>query len=232
MLFRSQMMEQIEQLIDSKSVYQQEARLMALDSLKAYLEFHRTNEYSDSFCEQLEAFVGKYFDERHASYGGVIEVKKSDLKFNTEEIESFFRSRHSVRDFSKTPVDTDSLNNALHLAQTAPSACNRQGVRAYVISHEKSLDMAKQLVGIGGFAESVDRFILITGKTSAYRFYEINQFIVSASIYIGYLSLTLHLYGIGACIVQRPVVWTKMWEKMKKSYCIPEDEQEIGRAHV
>lgn len=50
---------------------------------------------------------------------------------------------------------------------------------------------AKHLTGIDGFAEKVDRFVLITGKTSTYRIDEINQYIISESIYAAYLSLTL-----------------------------------------
>lgn len=83
----------------------------------------------------------------------------------------------------------------------------------------------KQLSGIGGFADSVKRFVLITGKTSVYRIDENSQYIVSSSMYAAYLTLTLHLYGMGACVVQRPVKWTKEWENNKKAFGIPKDEQ-------
>ena len=87
--------------------------------------------------------------------------------------------------------------------------------------------MASGMEGIGGFAEAVDRFILITGKHSAYRSNETEQYIVSAAFYAAYLSLTLHLYGIGACVVQRSVVWTEKWGKWRKRFGIPADEQQV-----
>ena len=50
---------------------------------------------------------------------------------------------------------------------------------------------------------------------------------MSASIFAAYLSLTLHTYGLGACIIQRAVVWTEEWEEIQKKYKIPLDEQAI-----
>lgn len=68
---------------------------------------------------------------------------------------------------------------------------------------------------------------MITGKLSAYREDEINQYIVSASMYAAYLTLTLHLYGIGACVVQRPLIWDQTWENLRKKFDIDSDEQLI-----
>lgn len=157
--------------------------------------------------------------------GGTLLVEKDSLNFDIDEISRFFSTRHSIRDFDTTPVDKSLLQKAMHLAQTAPSACNRQGVRAYVLTEEQGKDLAKQLSGVGGFADQVNTFIIITGKRSAYRLSENNQYIVSASIYAGYLTLTLHLYGFGACIIQRPVVWSKAWMKLSKEIGADKDEQ-------
>ncbi len=46
-------------------------------------------------------------------------------------------------------------------------------------------------------------------------------------MYAAYLSLTLHLYGLGACVIQRSVIWNKKLEKIKKFYDIDDDEQII-----
>ncbi len=49
----------------------------------------------------------------------------------------------------------EKIKAAISIALHAPSACNRQGVRAYVIA-EKSKDALKDwLVGLGGFADAV-----------------------------------------------------------------------------
>ncbi len=73
------------------------------------------------------------------------------------------------------------------------------------------------MAGVGGFAEKVDKFIIITGKVSEYRDDEQFQYAISASIFAGYLSITLQTEGIGACIIQRPILlWQKMEETAKR----------------
>ncbi len=111
------------------------------------------------------------------------------------------------------------------MAKSAPSACNRQAVRAYVLGRMRTKEIAKEMPEIGGFANNVDRFIIITGKTSAYRYDEDYQFVVSASIYAGYLSLTLHACGLGSCIIQRALTYNRKWKSMQLKYHVPEDEQ-------
>ena len=81
--------------------------------------------------------------------------------------------------------------------------------------------------GTGGFEQAIKEFILITAKRSVYMPHEINQYIVSASMYAAYLSLALHAYGLGACVVQRSVVINEKWERIRKILDIPGDEQAI-----
>lgn len=224
---QQEMMDRIRTLYRSESIYHHEACLMAVGALQKYLTYHKEHNYFDEFCEKIENFLIEFKDESIDSYGGIITFEKKQINFNLDEIERFFRLRHSIRDFSDIPIKEEVIRKAIILAQTAPSACNRQGVKCYVLSHDISMKIAKQMSGIGGFAESVDRFIIITGRTSAYRLDEINQYIVSASIFTGYLSLTLHLYGLGACIIQRKVLWSKSWSQLQDEYCIPTDEQMV-----
>ncbi len=221
---QKEMMEQIRILRNSNTNLYNEICDMAISALKTYSDFHQDNKYSDDVLDEINEFLLQ-FPVPDVKTGGTISIDKTDLEFNEDIIKYFFQSRHSIREFDRNPVDADKLKKALSLAQTAPSACNRQGVRAYVLSHELSRNLSQHLSGIGGFADSVDRFIMITGKTSAYRKDEIDQYIVSASIFAAYLSLTLHLYSLGACIVQRPVIWSKNWEECQNRFSIPKDEQ-------
>ena len=219
------MMAIISLLENSSSSYHREVCEVAIDALKDYLTFHNKRNYSDDFCLELKDYVEQHQTIHDGKYGGVFSVNKSEFNFDQVYLEKYIKSRHSIRDFSNEDVDEELLRKALKLAQYAPSACNRQGVRAYVLSKEKSLELAQRLTGIGGFADQAARLIMITGKTSAYRKDETYQYIVSASIYAAYLSLTLHAYGLGGCIVQRQVVWSRDWEQLKKYYDIQEDEQ-------
>lgn len=214
-------------LKDSTEPFVIEARKMAVDSLYRYIKYHRERKFTDEMINEIESVIKGQKSDDSNTYGGTVKINRCDLNFDTNEIERFFNNRHSIRDFDSTDIDEDKLMKALILAQRAPSACNRQGYRVHILSKEKSKDYAKTLGNIGGFAESVNRFIMITGKLSAYREDEINQYIVSASMYAAYLTLTLHLYGMGACVIQRPLIWDKTWNILRNKYNIPADEQLI-----
>ena len=225
---QKEMMGEINELKKSQSNYHQEVIKMAIGALVEYIEFHKEKKYKDEFIEKINDFLNEnsmYIDT--IKYGGTMTLLRSEMKFNIEEIEKFFNTRHSIRDFEDTEVNNEDLKKALRLAQRTPSACNRQGVRAYVVQKDKIRDLNGWIEGIGGFSDSVNKYILITAKVSTYRQDENYQYIVSASMYVAYLTLTLHLYGLGACVVQRPVIYSKKWDNLRKKWEIPKDEQII-----
>ena len=203
---------------------------MALGAMKAYLTFHEERRFEDDFNRQLNEFIKNFINDKaiDSYWGGVINVSKEKLRFNTPEIEYFFNTRHSIRDFDDSDIDINRLKSALKLAQKAPSACNRQGVRVHIVTNSDDIDiLCDQLQGIGGFADSTKCFAIITAKLSAYRIGEINQYIVSASMYAAYLTLTLHLYGMGGCVIQRPLIYSKQWERNRNKFNMDIDEQVV-----
>lgn len=202
---------------------------MARDALQAYMDFHASKNFTNSDVEQigqklagLKALLG----EGDGSFGGARTLKKEEFCFSAEQVENLFQTRHSIREFSGEAVSREDIKKAIALAQMSPSACNRQCARAYFVEKQKFMDeMNTDLQGIGGFADDAYGFLLITGKKSAYRLGERNQYIVSASMFAAYLSLTLHAYGIAACTVQRSVSPNGQWDNFKKRNHIPDDEQ-------
>ena len=201
---------------------------MARDVIKAYIEFHKEKGFqSESFaqvCENYEKFPCKDAGEDEV-FGGTLHIKNK-CELSIEQLETFFTDRHSIRDFDHTEIADEVILRAVKAAQYAPSACNRQAVRAYVLSSEKLCSLyGNNLEGIGGFAENAHKFILITGQLSAYDPGEYNQHIVSASIFATYLMQALFAQNIGTCIVQRPLYYFKQWDKIAKVIGAPEDER-------
>lgn len=208
------------------SKYSKEVISMTVSTINEYVKYHKKMDYKDEFISELEKFITKYkLYLMEENFGGVKRIKKEDMIFDISEIEKFFMTRHSVRDFSDEIIENDELKKAISLAQTAPSACNRQGYRIHIIDNKSDSILKNWLSGVGGFADAIDKILIITGKVSVYKSNENYQYIVSASIFAAYLSLTLHLYNMGACIIQRPVIWTKKWNQIRKKYNIPSDEQ-------
>lgn len=176
--------------------------------LKAYIE---AKENSDNIKERERAikFIENHPEvEKEKTYGGTLLVNRNEIRFdNKEAIERFFSTRHSCRDYEDKLVSKDDINAAIELALKCPSACNRQVTNCYVYQ-------SKEL-----------QTIILTTSIRAYDEGEFNDWFVSPSIFAGYLSLSLHLYGIGSCIYRKQLYGHHRYnEDMRKKCNIPSDE--------
>jgi nitroreductase len=200
---------------------------MAVAAVDEYLSFHEEKKLSNEDIESLKIIFSELKGQLvpgPEKAGGILYV--STDRNESVQFSEILKRRHSIREFEKTPVSERDIVEAVKAAQFCPSACNRQAYRAYVIPAQKLVALYhNKLSGIGGFAESADKFILITGKISAYSFSEYNQYIVSASIFASYLTLTLLDKKIGSCIVQRPLRLSKQVQEIMDYCSIPADEQ-------
>lgn len=223
---QQRMMDLINALSDSDSAFALEVASMALGTLKAYIMYHESIGYTDEFISKMKMFCQDQ-SNLHPISGGTLILKKREFEWKSSDVEAFIRSRHSIRDFAEDEVDEDKLQKAIEIAMSAPSACNRQASRVWAVNNQHADCLRDWMSGVGGFVSSVKEFLIITGKTSMYTPEEEYQYIVSASIFTGYLSLALHSLGIGSCICQRVPTWNKKWERIRKSLGIPGDEQVV-----
>ena len=155
--------------------------------------------------------------------GGAMKYRRED--FSKEEvaiIEKLFITRHSIRSFTEEIVPESSLIEAIDLALRCPSACNRQPFHIYVINKE-----TKERIGNReGYSGS--QFLFVTGDIRAFALGEFNDWIVSPSIFVGYLTLALHLYGIGSCVIRQDLVCDTRYNKAIRAVCnIPDEEKLI-----
>lgn len=176
--------------------------------LKAYIEAKKK---SDNPVEREKAisFESQYPEiGAETTMGGVISLSKDDVTINEKEVvENFFNNRHSCREFQDKIVSKDDVMAAIALAMKCPSACNRQVTNCYVYQ-------SKEL-----------QTIILTTSIRAYGAGEFNDWFISPGIFAGYLSLTLHLYGIGSCVYRKQLYGHHPYnERMKKECNIPDDE--------
>lgn len=207
-----------------------EPLLMFKSSLRAYLDFHQKIGFENESIKEVAGFykkLSKAIGDSLPEMGGAFQVTRP---IYTEEehaaFEKLFFDRHSIRDFDHSPIDDLKLNHAIELAMRCPSACNRQCQRCYIVD-KGQLNKLGSLTGIGGFADDVDKFIVVTGRISDYRRDEYMQWIVTGSVFAAYLTLALQAEGIGTCFVQRSLVLSKTKSDVYSSLGIPEDEQMI-----
>lgn len=175
-------------------------------------------------AEELEAHLAeKGITAENAAAGGFAQICSEDILLSADELaaaEKLFAARHSVRDFAGTEVPRETILRAAQMANRCPSACNRQPYHVYVVD-------AEDRAGAGFRNEfNADKFVLVTGRISAFKLSEMNDWIVSASIFAGYLSLALHAYGVGSCVMRKDLVRDTKYNRKMRDLCnIPENEQ-------
>lgn len=112
----------------------------------------------------------------------------------------FAYSRHTCRHYSEKPVDLKTIGKCIKVAQTAPSACNRQSTRVYVIADENMKTIVRQYQnGSRGFGEYADKFLLITFDQNAWDIRQERSGFIDAGIFTMNLLYALHEEHIAAC---------------------------------
>jgi nitroreductase len=134
--------------------------------------------------------------------GGTIELSRKEVWGRGRlDLEEFFCSRHSVRQFSQEPVERSDIEWAVRMAQRTPSVCNRQTARVHVFDND---DLGSKVLecqtGNRGFGHQASKVIVIT--VDLRRFLSVgerNQCWVDGGLFAMSLVWALHSRGIGTC---------------------------------
>ena len=174
----------------------------AVGVLKAYAELHETaGESGDSgIPEPLVNFLAAHDDVPAAAQP---HVRREDF-FAAKDapFPRFAASRHVVRHF-EGPVPRETVEAAVKLALTAPSACNRQHSRVHVIDDPALRDrLFAAQGGTRGFGADADKVLVVTADLSAVRWaWERHDCYVNGGIFVMNLCYALHYLGVAHCIL-------------------------------
>ena len=175
----------------------------ALSTLKEYVHKNKEYGYEDKALEgRITALPGSANNA-----GGIINFSVPDTKdLNYEDL---VKSRHSVRHFSDKPLDINLVKEAVALAQYAPSACNRQGWKCYIIQDKKKIvELLKNQNGNRGFGQEFDKLILVAGDLRAFnRSREVFQVFIDGGMYAMRVLDSLYYNGIAACPLSASLTW-------------------------
>lgn len=169
----------------------------ALRDLKQYRDLHAEVNYQlpDDIVQGIEELLSYI-----TTQGENRIITREDFFKPVSDFADFAKSRHSIRWFSDEPVDEDKIIDAIHLAQTAPSACNRQATHVKIISSE---DGKKTICayhnGSRGFGEKADKWLLVTTELRAWRHNHADIAFIDAGIFTMNLLYALHYYGLVSC---------------------------------
>ena len=202
------------------------------NALKVIFEYYRIhkakkieliNDLENSILELKEKF--KYLEEGNQELITVEDVNN----FDKLTFKNFSFSRSSVRNYSSKNIEVKKILEAVTIAQTSPSACNRQPSRVHIFEDKVIInDILELQNGQRRFGHLANKLVILTTDLNGYRT-ENERYLnwIDGGIYLMNLVYALHFYKIGACILNWGVNKTKDI-KLRNISGIPDNETVIA----
>lgn len=188
--------------------------------MNEYLQYHSLNNIILS--QEHLLYINKILKITETNHNDIFikqrHYKKNDY-FNITDgsFSKIANSRHSVRNYINKPIDKSIFEEIAIIANTAPSACNRQPCRMHVVTERKLIDSIFSLgVGCNGFGYLTPALIIVTSDLECRdNITERFQVGVDAGFYGMNILYALHEKGIGACVLNWDNIKTQD-EKLRK----------------
>ena len=170
----------------------------ALGDLEQYDRLHKDNDFALPKDIQQGIDDLKCFKSEDTSL--CFKTTVADYFGSVSDFAEFAHQRHSVRWYSDVPVPEETIIKSIKLAQTAPSACNRQSTKVYILSSKEAKEVAIGIQnGNRGFGHLADKMLLITANMKCWGPEIRTSAFLDAGIFIMNLLYALHYNKVCAC---------------------------------
>lgn len=199
----------------------------AIGVVKAYWELHAKEGYAfpedKAFWGSVCRFVSRYpdvatarqFSETRTEFYGDLE----------SPFPVFAKSRHTVRHYTDEAIPISVIRDAVELATTTPSACNRHHVRVHCIANRMIARKILQVQGgTRGFGHLADKALIVTSDLSVEMSPD-DSFdpYVNGGLFLMNLCYSLHYYRIAHCILTCSIPRDRL-QQIKTMAKIPPNE--------
>lgn len=142
---------------------QEERYLIALRTLTRYVIFHHRRDYQlPKRVEDAYAKYCKFFAIDNLAGFAPYKTIKGYEYLSKLSFADFAQLRHSVRFYAEEPIDEERVVEAIRLAQTAPSTCNRQSTKVLHIADKEKINQVLSIhSGCRSFANNIPTLLLI-----------------------------------------------------------------------
>ncbi|MEW5744470.1 MAG: nitroreductase family protein [Nitrospirota bacterium] len=171
----------------------------AVSVLWEYIRFHE--KHNCELKEMRERLQEASANLCQGSGGALAMVRKEVLHNCSVDFDSFARSRYSIRNFSDEDVPVELIYRAVAIAQKAPSSCNRQPVKVYIIRDERvKAEVLNLQTGNRGFGYLAKNLLIVTADLHAFNgVHERNQSFIDGGMFAMSLLYALHHVGLASC---------------------------------
>ena len=185
---------------------------IALNVLFHYHEFNRVHGKENQALFQAIVRLKDQVPEalREESRGGFFAIQRDQIQADADaDFLKFVNARHSIRQYDASPVAMELLEKAISMAIQSPSACNRQGIRVYVLDDKKVRDRVLNVQnGNRGWRDQPDKVLLVTANVEYYKeARERNGVYVDGGLFAMSLVYGLHSLGLGTCCLNLNLDW-------------------------
>lgn len=200
---------------------------MSLAALHEYIQRHKDVGYDLTMARNM--FESTTIWEEAVQFTGlqggsyiVESVTKKDNRLKS--FAELAKDRHAIREFSSAPVTVEEIRQAIDLARTAPSVCNRQPVRVHVTCNQNIIEQALRVQGGFRGYPIPPALILVTADNQSFLFpTERNEGFVDGGLFAMQLLLSLESLGLAACPLN--TMMNKHNEKMTRELMqVPDSE--------
>jgi nitroreductase len=170
--------------------------------LGEYIRFHDERRYD--LGDRRHAVLNSA--DMNSSAGGYVEVLREVLEAEAcGDLSEAMPSRHSIREYAPEKIPRNVILEAVDIARSTPSVCNRQPWHVYIVEEG---ELRKQLIdlqdGGKGFAETAAFLAIVTSDLSSFVGWgERNEVFVDGGLFAMSLLLAFHHKKLGAC----PLNW-------------------------
>lgn len=222
--------EKVRQLINQLNRYHTEfgtldvfACQSAINSLCVYRNLHIEANFvlPNDILDSIDLLCNSVINELDNAKEFVVTKDEYFSKCNT--FAELARRRHTVRCYSKEEVSVNDIIDAIALAQTAPSACNRQSTKVKIIRTREKIDKILSIQnGNRGFGFLANKILIITADLYAWEKEYRSSAFLDAGIFLMNLLYSLHEKEICACTLNAHLTGENLCEVWKE-FC-PQNE--------
>jgi nitroreductase len=141
-------------------------------------------------------------EDSDGTCGGTMSLLASAVRRDAcLDLQSFFRSRHSIRQFGEGSVPRQVIESAVSMAMYSPSVCNRQSWRVHVYTEPQAKASVLSLQnGNRGFGDQAAHVLIVASEIESFASVgERNQCWIDGGMFSMSLIYALHSLGLGTC---------------------------------
>lgn len=190
----------------------------AEDVLSLYFETVGSSEVVDLARKRYEAISAVSDTTYKSKFVPYMRSDATSSSANYEDLMALCQQRRSVRWYKSDSIPDELINQALEVARTAPSACNRQPFEFLVLNDRQQAPVIAALpAGTAGFAKQVPCIIVVIGDLSCYST-EADRHVmyIDSALSSMQFMLALETLGLSSCMINWPENKSKELELYKK----------------